>query len=66
MEEPARMFIDTRPPVNPETGDVWIRFGEWRTWNGGWDPPWEPEREVMPLWYPKPGRRKKIKAVGMP
>lgn len=38
-----RMWIDLIPPEFPEKGDVWIRLGEIRTWNGGWDPPLVPE-----------------------
>lgn len=49
--DPPRMWIDLAPPEFPEKGDVWIRLGEWRVWNGGWDPPW-----IAPL---KRGRRKK-------
>lgn len=43
IDDPPRMWIDLIPPDYPEKGDVWIRLGEWRTWNGGWDPPFTPE-----------------------
>ncbi|HEX8838522.1 MAG TPA: hypothetical protein VF748_16385 [Candidatus Acidoferrum sp.] len=59
-EEPARLWIDVRPPCNPQDGDVWIARGELRTWRGRqWDPPWTPPSDV-PECYPKPGRRKKV------
>ena len=42
MEEVPRMWIDLIPPDCPEKGDIWIRLGEIRRWNGGWDPPLVP------------------------
>lgn len=62
--DPPRMWIDKLPPPAPASGDVWIRFGELRTWNGkGWDPPWVPPPKPkvkikIPPHYPKVGRRK--------
>lgn len=38
------MYIDLHPPEFPQKGDVWIRLGEWRVWEGGWVPPLIPER----------------------
>lgn len=62
MLPPRRMFIDTWPPLDPESGDVWIRLGEWRTWEDGhWEPRWEPPEEKMPPGYPKPGWRRNKK-----
>lgn len=49
-DEPARMWIDLVPPEFPERGDVWIRLGEIRMWEGGWNPPLPP--------MPKRGRRR--------
>lgn len=58
-EEPKRMWIDISPPVSPEAGDVWFRFGEARMWSGSaWDPPWLPPQVTMPPGYPKAGPRK--------
>lgn len=60
MEEPARMFIDIRPPPDAKNGDCWICRGEIRTWkDGAWTPPWDPPDD-MPPGYPKPGWRKGV------
>lgn len=57
-EEPKRMWIDLIPPDCPEKGDVWIRYGQLRVWDGNWDPLWLPPEEVMPPGYPAAGWRK--------